>query len=401
MAGSEEDAALAAALKRSVEERNREEELLNQALQESLQIQPSNEQEDPQLARALAESKQDMERQQAALLAEYENARGSSVNGDSNKIPANSNLATEAEYDPVLSAGLEASRESFEVQQAMILAAYERLGDKRDIRTGSARGEMVGPGLVSESPALRNEGATEARRRNGNHVLTHADGVALAMDRGRSPGSSSSPPRPLSHLSHSANSSRAGASSAAKLPDTDAALARRSTVTQSSIKPGVSVDGEWLRGKRLKMVVIDGQNVACELGGSRNSFSSKAIKIALDFYQKRHFHAVAIVPRHRIDARPQNERNVADNVPLLLSLNKDGRVFFSPASCHDDYFILQYAMQNNAYVVSNDRFREMPDLQTDQENAQRVRSFIENMRVPFMFVDEQFFPSPAAGKLGM
>lgn len=425
MAESEMDAQLAAALKRSVEEKDSEEEQLSRALEESLAIQPSGGQEDPLLARALHESKQDVERQQAAILAEYERARKSAPGIEAHDV-GSGGKEVDSGCDPSIAAAVEASRESFHEQQARILAEYERLRNEwQQTQRPTLAAEDDSSATSEVVHAVSSSRSMDARRRvyvgslTSDRPMTRGEKVALAMDYGGNLDAASPAPPPPDQPPRASSSARGGSSSAARRrtgqrPRTSSSArggsssaARRGTdpalIRRSVLELGANgaVSGDLSEKKRGRMVVIDGQNVACEMGGGRNSFSSKGIEIALDFYQERGFHAVAIVPRHRIETRGQNDRNVADDVPLLLSLRKSGRVFFSPESCHDDYFILQYAIEHEAFVISNDRFREMPGLQNERANMRRVAAFIENMRVPFMFVDGQFIPSPAPAQLGM
>ena len=46
------------------------------------------------------------------------------------------------------------------------------------------------------------------------------------------------------------------------------------------------------------------------------------------------------------------------NPEILQTLNKDGHIVFTPNKVYDDEMILAIAVDKNAVVISNDRFRE-------------------------------------------
>lgn len=147
-------------------------------------------------------------------------------------------------------------------------------------------------------------------------------------------------------------------------------------------------------------VVIDGQNVACEYGGSKHRFRAHALNLVLEYYRSRGVKAVAIVPRRRIDTREENNAMLADNPQLLIKLHRSGYCYFSPSGTHDDVFILQFAMQQSYDIVSNDKFREFPVIQEDAHRREKVSKFIQQRRIPFMFVGDIFLPAPDVRRLG-
>jgi hypothetical protein len=149
-------------------------------------------------------------------------------------------------------------------------------------------------------------------------------------------------------------------------------------------------------------IVIDGQNVACEYGGRKRAFRARGIMLCLDYYRRLGIDAVAVVPRRRMDRHiGAADPKLADELALLRQLGRERRCFFSPSDSHDDYFIIQFAMQYNRKIVSNDRFREVPALQELIGNKQRVAEFIKANRIPFMFIRDLFLPAPNETQLGV
>jgi Zc3h12a-like Ribonuclease NYN domain len=151
----------------------------------------------------------------------------------------------------------------------------------------------------------------------------------------------------------------------------------------------------------LDAVVVDGQNVACSFGGGRGSFCARGILLCLDYYRLRAIEAVAIVPQRRIDQRRHIANSkLADDPELLRQLSRSRRCFFSPSGSHDDYYIIEFAMQFNRKIVSNDKFREIPGLQACEANKRRVADFLNSNTIPFMFVGDHFLPAPDESRLG-
>jgi hypothetical protein len=374
-----EDELVAEAMRRSMDDSGDDDEL-KRAVEESLKHQTA---EDTQLARALEESRQGFHDQQARLLAEYERARErieppeaatSRVNSASTAVSLNADARdVDAELAAALSASLLEPIPSIAEEQAALIDQYQ---------WETARRKAM--------PEALHKTAVEEFTR----PISQAEKFQLSFDYGGNrDASDAGRNRSTARWGGTSSSSFAARSSSGERlmpPDTDPALARRSTVQQSSIKKNEKVDGSWLRGeRRRKRVVLDGQNVACAHGGGRSMFSVRGLKIALDFFRDRNVEAIAIVPQHRADDRAPPSRFVADNIPLLEHLRRERRVFFSPAGCHDDYFIIHYAMEQSSdsegcLIVSNDQFREMPSLQADPENGRRVREFISKNRLPFM-----------------
>lgn len=152
-------------------------------------------------------------------------------------------------------------------------------------------------------------------------------------------------------------------------------------------------------------VVLDGQNIGREYGGSNSVFKSRGVQLALDHYARKGMSAVAVLPRNKVDQRPFLRNGmpntlVADDPGLLLKLQDQQRVFFAPAGTHDDDMIIDYAMTKNAVIVSNDRYNRELERQVTAEDVRRVRSFLDSHLVPFTFHGDEFIPHPDPFQLG-
>lgn len=134
-------------------------------------------------------------------------------------------------------------------------------------------------------------------------------------------------------------------------------------------------------------------------------FRSRGVEITLDYYATNGVPAIALLPRNKVDNRRFLGRGatntlVADDPGLLMKLSNQGRVFFTPAGAHDDYFLLTYAMRKEADIISNDRFMKELDLQETAQDVRTLRSFLDSHLIPYTFVADDFVPNPKPSQLG-
>jgi hypothetical protein len=110
--------------------------------------------------------------------------------------------------------------------------------------------------------------------------------------------------------------------------------------------------GQW--GERTvddggtRVVLVDGSNVAHSSEGEQALLGN--IVLVCDKLREEGYDPVVMVDaalRHQIDNRAAYERMV-----------DDGSIKQAPAGTDADYFILSFARELDAFVVSNDRFRD-------------------------------------------
>ncbi len=97
-----------------------------------------------------------------------------------------------------------------------------------------------------------------------------------------------------------------------------------------------------------RVVIIDGSNVAH--AGDGDKASLRAITLVREKLQEEGYEPVVVVDaalRHQIDDRSGYEQMV-----------DGGNIKQAPAGTDADYFILSFARELDAAVVSNDRFRD-------------------------------------------
>jgi hypothetical protein len=111
-------------------------------------------------------------------------------------------------------------------------------------------------------------------------------------------------------------------------------------------------------------VLVDGSNVAHSSEGEQPLLAN--IVAVCDKLREEGYEPVVVVDaalRHQIDDRAHYERMV-----------DDGRIRQAPAGTDADYFILSFARELEASVVSNDRFRDR--LKSFPDAARRLIRFM-------------------------
>ena len=102
----------------------------------------------------------------------------------------------------------------------------------------------------------------------------------------------------------------------------------------------------------LRLIVIDGPNVAWARGFPRN-FSVKRLVIAYKFFKEKGHNVAIFLPRKMFAcAKPQDQLTLA-------ALEERDVLFFVQDLAYDDLMIIKYADQKKGIIISNDKFREI------------------------------------------
>jgi hypothetical protein len=122
----------------------------------------------------------------------------------------------------------------------------------------------------------------------------------------------------------------------------------------------------------MKVVIIDGSNVAHSTEGDSARLDN--IRVVSAKLTEEGYEPVVVVDaalRHQIDDKAGYEAMV-----------EDGRIRQAPAGTDADYFILSFARELNASVVSNDRFKDRL-VAFPEAREQVIRYMIVNDEVVF------------------
>jgi hypothetical protein len=102
------------------------------------------------------------------------------------------------------------------------------------------------------------------------------------------------------------------------------------------------------QGDATNVAIVDGSNVAHSSEGGAARLTN--IRLVCEKLEEQGYEPVIVVDaalRHQIDERDAYEQMV-----------DDGRIRQAPAGTDADYFILSFARELDASVVSNDRFKD-------------------------------------------
>lgn len=130
--------------------------------------------------------------------------------------------------------------------------------------------------------------------------------------------------------------------------------------------------GNGRREQPSRTVIVDGSNVAHSSEGEVAQLDN--IRLITDKLEAEGFEPVVLVDaalRHQIDQADEFERLV-----------ENGTIRQAPAGTDADYFILSFARELDADVVSNDRFRDRQEA-FPETRERMIRYMIVNDEVVF------------------
>lgn len=118
------------------------------------------------------------------------------------------------------------------------------------------------------------------------------------------------------------------------------------------------------------LVVIDAQNLAMKHGRDK-VFSTRGILIAVAYWRGNGHKVVGFLPEYLFDYEKVNamkaakkfgnkikEQKCPDDVSVLCNLEKEGVLTRTPGQDYDDSYCIEYARRFDAFMVTNDRFRD-------------------------------------------
>ena len=150
----------------------------------------------------------------------------------------------------------------------------------------------------------------------------------------------------------------------------------------------------------LKAIVIDGQNVgighaldrAKFLGqeeayvdgkNNRKILSTRGIELCIEYFQNRgHKNIKVILPSYRF------QPNKSDNHVFLQKLENKGIAIRIPPGSHDDNWILQTAVNSDAVIISNDKYRK------ERESFPQFRDVIDNRLLKHVWIGPETIEFP-------
>lgn len=153
------------------------------------------------------------------------------------------------------------------------------------------------------------------------------------------------------------------------------------------------------------MIILDASNIAMR-HGHNSFFSVKGIQLVAHYWKMNGHQLVCFLPDYLFSydqvalKKKLNNMNIKefkasqmpDNVALLNKLaEKGGYIVKTPPQDYDDSYCIQYAKRQNAYMVTNDKFRDYVAKSEDKKKEQR---WIKDHSISFTFNGDEFLPNP-------
>ncbi|XP_042331521.1 protein KHNYN isoform X2 [Sceloporus undulatus] len=150
--------------------------------------------------------------------------------------------------------------------------------------------------------------------------------------------------------------------------------------------------------KNLRMVIIDGSNVAM-MHGLNQFFSCRGIALAVQYFWDRgHREVTVLVPQHRMeeDSNVRERHYLVELHKLsILSLTPSRKIDGKGIVPYDDRFMLKLAEQTNGVIVTNDQFRDLA-----KESKKWIKIIKESL-LQYIFVGNIFMvPDDPLGRGG-
>lgn len=134
----------------------------------------------------------------------------------------------------------------------------------------------------------------------------------------------------------------------------------------------IAKDGKKQSQFSKETIVIDGSNVAwTDIDKKDGKPSAKKILNVVNCLKERGFKNIVVIAGASL-------RHYVEDIEIFNQLKKEGILKEAPAKRDEDVFIIKYAIEKNAYIITNDTYR----------NRAEKYPNLEKMRIPFMVIDE-------------
>jgi hypothetical protein len=158
-------------------------------------------------------------------------------------------------------------------------------------------------------------------------------------------------------------------------------------------------------GRAVPLVVLDCANIGWTYG-QNECFDATGVYVAMQYFaQQLQLDVQGFLPASYLRARPRGtdpDRSSAlmqtDDVALLTQLMGSGLLTIVPTGDSDDAYILNYARENNGFVVSNDLFHDhMRALAAVESVRSSLQCWLQEHRCGYAFSAKgEFLVNPAS-----
>ncbi|KAL3661339.1 hypothetical protein V7S43_013543 [Phytophthora oleae] len=156
------------------------------------------------------------------------------------------------------------------------------------------------------------------------------------------------------------------------------------------------------------VVVLDGANVSCQKNGKAHI---PKLAAAIQYFRSLEPAAgrypvkcVAFVPNFWLNVKPtpgstgprENGAMETDDWVLLNDLVQKDHVILTPSQAHDDFYVIDYAVKYDGFIVTNDMFRDHVSNKRAFHGKRLTTNWVRSHCIDFTFVGNEFMPNPRA-----
>ncbi|POM72502.1 Hypothetical protein PHPALM_10770 [Phytophthora palmivora] len=155
------------------------------------------------------------------------------------------------------------------------------------------------------------------------------------------------------------------------------------------------------------VVVIDGANVACQKDGKAHI---PKLAAAIQYFRSLEptgrypIKCVAFAPNFWLNVKPtpgsagprENGAMETDDWMLLNELVQKDHVILTPSQAHDDFYVIDYAVKYDGFIVTNDMFRDHVSNKRTFHGKRLTSTWVRSHCIDFTFVGKEFMPNPRA-----
>tara|TARA_B100000029_G_C17540032_1_gene946321 strand:+ start:394 stop:1764 length:1371 start_codon:yes stop_codon:yes gene_type:complete len=138
------------------------------------------------------------------------------------------------------------------------------------------------------------------------------------------------------------------------------------------------------------IIVLDAANIGWSAGsiGESRACSGKGLLEAINYCRKHGYNPIAFLPNNYLYNK--NSKRLITDIEDVNEEVKKGSVIPVPPKDDDDLYMITYAQNKEAKLVSNDLFRDYISASEDST----AESWVKASVISYSFVMEEFFPNP-------
>lgn len=144
-------------------------------------------------------------------------------------------------------------------------------------------------------------------------------------------------------------------------------------------------------------VVLDCANIGWQYG-DRKRFNAIGVSKAIYYFQLNGCKITAFLPMNMVKKKPSNGKGNSlmetEEFDILNSFVEDGILTLVPSGDYDDHYILHYARENAAFIISNDFFMDHLAELTIKSIKNSMQIYLNNNRCGYTFVNNEFMINP-------